>query len=147
MTADKTRALEVAAWVLAHGHQDPTPVRVTLGGRHVYVGVRYRAVYHYSAGMEAVRAGRATAGMPYYRDRFYLLGKLPSRLGGRRRAYCFPLDGAVWYASGHYDGPAAEFQPFGRNFALDRWDVPGGAAIDAGAEKPYARVAIAVALL
>lgn len=150
-------AKDVAAWLdRCGGNRDIIPVRVSLtyGGRvYEYYGARYTWVGHYTHSMMAVTHGDKQEGEEYTRQCVYLVGDLPptakpkTRRGEHKVVYRLPDDDADWYISGYcqtFEPHQDKYHPFGKNWMLGRWDVPGDERIDRWDAGPRPRRPLAV---
>lgn len=86
----------------------------------------------------------------YVRECIYVAGQRPTTMRKRDAKLCYTRTDDVreWYTAAHMDSdPGAQFapfHPFGANFILAPWEVPGGEKIDHYEPKPYVRVPLEV---
>lgn len=153
----------VAGWLSDMGPdrvRDAVPVRVTIKDE-VFYGARYTWVGHYTEDMMACTRGDKNPGEEYVHENLYLIGKLPSSYKLKRLwrgsaelcqkiVYRLPGSDLDWYVACYLpDEPTEEtrsFHPFGPNFMLSPWDVPGP-AIDHYDAKKRERLAVSVEVL
>jgi hypothetical protein len=129
-------------WLEQCGKIKARLIRVKIGKRE-WLGARYTQVGQYTQDMMACQDGRKKPGDTYEQELVYCIG---TRL--KQNAVCFPCsdDGHEWYVAAYLDSIAdkaqfAEFHPFGPNFILAPWDIPG-TKVDTGERKPYTRIPV-----
>ena len=141
--------MTLTKWLLDCGCTDIKPVTVHIG-EEAWHGARYKKTHTYTAEMDCVRDGRHKVGNTYT-ERIYCIGKLPIKLlrSGKPKPdakVCFPFEEKDWYVAGYIQDIKPQFEqfhPFGVNFILAPWDIPGE-KIDHYEEKPYTRVSMDV---
>jgi len=139
------KANEMADWLRSLPNiKDVRPVKVDLGGV-VFYGARFTSIHEYTAGMQIVQSGKASAGDKYESDRIELVGHRPETFQ-RRRKFCFQFGIGEWFISHHFNQNVVnEYHPFGASFGLRPWDAPG--KIDDYDRHPYLRVPMSVEAL
>ena len=134
-------------WLASHNCHDIRPVIVEID-RETGPACPYKQTLHYKPDMQAVTHGDKKAGETYTEENVYCVGSLPKSYRGPKRSkfpkgsVCFPNGGFDYYVAAYIETVPEAFtksHPFGSNFILDKWSVPGDEAIDHWERKPYAR--------
>lgn len=143
---------ELKPWLESNNCVNVRDVTVEIAGQR-WCGCEYGKRFKYTPDMDAVTRGLKKAGEEYSHQSIYCVGELPLVYKPKRKKWpldrvCFPRnDGLDWYIAAYMTRdritPAfEEFHPFGVNFMLCPWDIPGS-KIDDG-EKTYTRYPLTV---
>lgn len=127
---------------------DIREVKIIIGSES-WRACQYKQILPYTATMDAVTHGTKKAGDTYTVEAIYCIGELPKDFKPLKNNHvCFPYQGKDWYVAGYLPAPVEESimkqsHPFGVNFILRPWDIPGS-KIDEYEAKPYTRTPMTI---
>lgn len=152
----KTTPHEIRQWLESKNCTECKPCFVTIESQS-WPACQYVQTLTYEKEMACVQWGEwgeHKAGETYTNKGIYCVGPLPKAFVGPRKSkyprgqVCFPLGGLDWYIAAYMplSNPHPEFaphHPFGENFILAPWDIPGE-TIDKWERRPYRRIVPAI---